>query len=93
MTTVAGDEALRDRVAILPGTLRHVSDRLPERLGGIVVLNALGHFEAAELEAFWQFAARRLVPDGQLLLGLQPPFEPVEIPRADSGESRIGELT
>jgi hypothetical protein len=38
-------------------------------------------------------AARRLVPDGQLLLGLQPPFEPVEIPQADSGESRIGELT
>lgn len=93
MTTVAGDEALRDRVTILPGTLGQVSDRLPERLGGIVVLNALGHFEEAELEAFWQFAARRLVPGGQLLLGLQPPFEPVEMPWTDFGESRIGELT
>lgn len=93
MTTVAGDEALRERVTILPGTLRQVGGRLPERLGGIVVLNALGHFEPAELEEFWQFSARHLVPGGQLVLGLQPPFEPVEIPWTDFGESRIGELT
>ena len=93
MTMVASDEALRKRVTILPGTLRQVGDRLPERLGGIVVLNALGHFEPAELEEFWQFAALCLVPGGQLVLGLQPPFEPVEIPWTDFGESRIGNLT
>ena len=93
MTTVAGDETLRKRVTILPGTLRQVSDRLPERLGGIVVLNALGHFEPEELEDFWPFAARSLVPGGQLVLGLQPPFEPGEIPWTDFGECRIGNLT
>lgn len=93
MTTVAGDEALRKRVTILPGTLRQVGERLPERLGGIVVLNALGHLEPAELEDFWQFAARRLVPGGQLVLGLQPPFEPVEIPWTNFGEARIGDRT
>ncbi|MEM9492341.1 MAG: class I SAM-dependent methyltransferase [Myxococcota bacterium] len=93
MTTVAGDEALRKRVTIVPGTLRQVGDRLPEQLGGIVVLSALGHFEPAELAQFWQFAAQRLVPGGQLVLRLQPPFEPVEIPWTDFGESRIGTLT
>ena len=93
MTTVAGDAALRRRVTILPGTLRQMGDRLPDRLGGIVVLNALGHFEAAELGEFWRFAAQRLVPGGQLVVGLQPPFEPVEIPWTDFGESRIGSLT
>ena len=93
MTTVAGDETLRKRVTILPGTLREVGDRLPERLGGIVVLNALGHFDPEELEAFWAFAAERLAPGGQLVLGLQPPFEPVEIPWTEFGESRIGSLT
>jgi hypothetical protein len=93
MTTVAGDESLRKRVTIVPGTLRQVADRLPERLGGIVVLSALGHFEADELDAFWQFAARRLLPGGQLVLGLQPPFEPVEIPWTDFGETRIGNLS
>ena len=93
MTTVAGSESLRRRVTILPGTLGQMADRLPEQLGGIVVLNALGHFEPAELEALWGFAARRLVPGGQLVWGLQPPFGPVEIPWADFGECRIGELT
>ena len=93
MSTVAADGALRERVTILPGTLREVSDRLPQALGGIVVFNALGHLEASELEGFWRFAARRLVPGGQLVLGLQPPFEPIEIPWTDFGESRIGELT
>jgi hypothetical protein len=93
MTTVTGDEALRKRVTILPGTLRQVRDRLPERLGGIVVLDALGHFEPAEIEELWVSAARRLVPGGQLVLGLQPPFEPVEIPWTDFGESRVGTLT
>lgn len=93
MTTVAGDEALRERVTILPGALRDVADQLPDRLGGIVVLNALGHLAPAELEELWQFAARHLVSGGQLVLGLQPPFEPVEIPWTDFGESRIGERT
>lgn len=93
MTTVAGDEVLRERVTILPGTLRQIGDRLPERLGGLVVLSALGHFEPPELEALWRFAARRLVPGGQLVLGLQPPLEPAEIPWTDFGESRIGTLT
>lgn len=93
MTTVAGDEALRKRVTILPGTLHEVGDRLPARLGGIVVLNALGHFEPAELEAFWSFAARRLLPGGRLVVGLQPPFEPVEIPWTDFGEVCIGSQT
>lgn len=93
MTTVAGNETLRRRVTILPGTLRQVADRLPDRLGGIVALNVLGHFESGELEAFWRLAAGRLVPGGQLVVGLQPPFEPVEIPWTDFGESRVGNLT
>ncbi len=91
MTTVAGNEALRKRVTILPGTLHQVGDQLPERLGGIVVLNALGHFDPAEFEGFWRFAGQRLAPGGQLVLGLQPPFEPVEIPWTDFGESRVGD--
>lgn len=91
MTTVAGSEALRKRVTILPGALREIGCSLPDALAGIVALNVLGHFEPAELDAFWRFAARRLQPGGQLVVGLQPPFGPTEIPWTDFGETRIGE--
>ena len=90
MTTVAADPTLRERVTVLPGTLGQCDDQLPDEVGGIVVLSALGHFEPTELEDLWQFAARRLVPDGQLVVGLQPPLAPFEIPWTDFGESRIG---
>jgi len=93
MTTVVSDEMLRRRVTILPGTLREAADRLPDRLGGIVALNVLGHFEPGEVEAFWRFAAGRLMPGGQVVVGLQPPFEPVEIPWTEFGESRVGNFT
>ena len=93
MTTVANDETLRKRVTILPGTLEQVAEQLPASLGGIVTFNALGHFKATELEAFWRFAADRLTPGGQLVLGLQPPFEPIEIPWTDFGEAHIGNRT
>ncbi|MEM7674518.1 MAG: class I SAM-dependent methyltransferase [Myxococcota bacterium] len=93
MTTVVSDDALRARVTVLPGTLGDNRDRLPKQLGGIVVLNALGHFEPSALSALWTFAAQRLAPGGQLVVGLQPPFEPVEIPWSDFGESKVGRLT
>lgn len=92
MTKVAGDETLRKRVTVLSGTFDQAVHRLPLRLSGIVALNVLGHFEPTELKLFWQFASQRLDPGGQLVVGLQPPFEPVDIPWTDFGESRIGDL-
>ena len=93
MAVVAADPVLRKRTTVLPGVLEEVADRVPQPWGAIVTINALGHFGEAGRAAFWALAGERLAPGGQVVIGLQPPAEPVEIGWTDFGSSVVGDLT
>lgn len=82
------DPELRERVTVLPGDLLRAE--LPPRLGALVAMNVIGHFDSAERRAIWQLLAERLLPGGRVVLNLQPPAEPVAVPLARLSELRIG---
>ncbi|MFC7329776.1 class I SAM-dependent methyltransferase [Marinactinospora rubrisoli] len=82
------DERLRSRVTVLPCGL--LDARLPDRLGAVVALNVIGHFPPADRQRLWETAARRLSPQGRVVLNLSPPHEPVRIPPARMADVRLG---
>ncbi|MGW7481895.1 class I SAM-dependent methyltransferase [Nonomuraea muscovyensis] len=82
---------LRERVTVLPEGF--LQARLPARLGAVVAMNVIGHFDPEERGAVWDLLADRLVPGGRAVVNLQPPTEPVAVPQFRSGEARIGRRT
>ncbi|GAA2891923.1 hypothetical protein GCM10020220_097600 [Nonomuraea rubra] len=79
---------LRERVTVLPEHL--LAAALPSRLGAVVAMNVLGHFDPAGRQAAWKMLADRLVPGGRAVLNLQPPAEPAAVPESRFAEVRIG---
>ncbi|PZG21021.1 class I SAM-dependent methyltransferase [Nonomuraea aridisoli] len=88
LARVDEDPDLRDRVTVLPNGLLQAT--LPPRLGTLVAMNVIGHFDPAERRTIWRLLAERLLPDGRAVLNLQPPAEPVAVPHTRFSELRIG---
>ncbi|MEV0611979.1 class I SAM-dependent methyltransferase [Nonomuraea sp. NPDC050404] len=88
LSRVSESARLRDRVTVLPEHLLEAT--LPDRLGAVVAMNVLGHFDAAGRQAIWAMLADRLLPGGRAVLNLQPPAEPVAVPETRFADVRIG---
>ncbi|WP_043618115.1 class I SAM-dependent methyltransferase [Nonomuraea candida] len=79
---------LRGRVTVLPGGLLDVT--LPPRLGAVVAMNVIGHFDPGGRRAIWRLLGERLLPGGRAVLNLQPPAQATAVPRTRFGELRVG---
>jgi SAM-dependent methyltransferase len=88
MARVHESPELRDRVAVLPSGLLQAA--LPPRLGAVVAMNVIGHFDLADRHAIWKLLRERLLPGGRAVLNLQPPAEPTAVPQTRFSELRIG---
>jgi hypothetical protein len=76
------------RVTVDPDDL--LSTRLPDRFGGFLAMNVLGHFTPQQRERIWALLAERLAPGSAALVNLAPPREPVAIGRALMSEFTVG---
>ncbi|WP_188190329.1 class I SAM-dependent methyltransferase [Nonomuraea sp. SYSU D8015] len=88
MARVNESPQLRERVTVLPSGLLEAT--LPRGLGAMVAMNVIGHFDPAGRRAIWELLAGRLLPGGRAVLNLQPPAEPVTVPRTRFSDLRIG---
>ncbi|MGR6919600.1 class I SAM-dependent methyltransferase [[Actinomadura] parvosata] len=88
LARVSESAELRDRVTVLPEPF--LAAVLPPRLGAVVLMNVIGHFDAAGRRAIWAVLADRLMPGGRAVLNLQPPAEPVAVPESRFADVRIG---
>ncbi|GAB2505226.1 class I SAM-dependent methyltransferase [Nocardiopsis aegyptia] len=67
-----------------------LSARLPERLGGLLAMNVLGHFTPHQRARIWTMLADRLAPGSAALVNLLPPHEPATIERVVMSELTVG---
>jgi hypothetical protein len=88
LSRVADDPGLRDRVTVDGDGL--LSTRLPDRIGGMVMANLIGHFSPHERDRLWEDLAPRLAPGAFVLLNLATPLKPERVERARMGEVRVG---
>lgn len=80
-----------DRVTVRPESFFDAT--LPERVGGAILLGVIGHFDSGERAAVLAELARRLPPEGAVLLDLQDLPIPVEVPAYVFTAATIGALT
>jgi len=90
MSRIAGDSALRRAVTVLPFSVEEA--QLPARLAGAVALGVIGHFDAAGVDRLLTRLAAALVPGAPFVVELQPPEEPIAVPRSRFARERVGQL-
>ncbi|GAA5037249.1 SAM-dependent methyltransferase [Thermocatellispora tengchongensis] len=88
LARVNEDAGLRERVTVLPEGFPQA--RLPGRLGALVAMSVIGHFDPADRGGMWDLLAERLAPGGRAVLNLQPPAEAVAVPEAQMADVRVG---
>ncbi|RKS09149.1 hypothetical protein DFP74_4878 [Nocardiopsis sp. Huas11] len=67
-----------------------LSARLPERFGGLLAMNVLGHFTPLQRARIWEMLAQRLAPGSVALVNLLPPQEPTTVERTMMSEFTVG---
>lgn len=78
LSRVHGEPDLARRVTVLDTDIQRAA--LPDRLGGVVAMNMIGHLERSDRRALWAVLASRLVPGAPAVLNLQPPEVAVAVP-------------
>ncbi|MFY7066966.1 class I SAM-dependent methyltransferase [Nocardiopsis changdeensis] len=89
LSRVADDPGLRERVTVDTDDL--LAAHLPERIGGMVMANLIGHFGPHERDRLWEDLAPRLAPGAFVLLNLPAPTEPRPVEQSPMSEVRVGE--
>lgn len=89
LSRVFEDPDLRSRVTADGDDL--LSARLPNRIGGLVAANLVGHFSPHERDRLWEDLATRLAPRAFVLLNLPAPVTPERVERTRMTELRVGE--
>ncbi|OYN90228.1 hypothetical protein [Parenemella sanctibonifatiensis] len=80
----------RDRVTVRPeGAL---TAPLPDHLSGVIMLGVFGHFAPSERTDLVTRLATRLPADAAILLDLQLPEYPTEVPRYPFADTHLGAL-
>ncbi len=85
---VAADPDLRARVTVLDTGL--LTAALPERIGALVAMNVLGHFDPPGRRRIWALLDDRLAAGGRAVLHLQPPYRPEGVPATPMPEVTVG---
>jgi hypothetical protein len=88
LAVAAADPDLRGRVTVLDTDLAGAP--LPPTLGGVLLMNVLGHFSAPERLGIWDLLAARLAPAGRALVTLYPPTSPQHVPSTPMSEVVVG---
>jgi hypothetical protein len=88
LSRVFEDPELRSRVTVDGDDL--FSAHLPDRIGGLVAANLIGHFGPHERDRLWEDLAPKLAPGAFVLLNLPAPVEPERVERTRMSELRIG---
>lgn len=81
----------RERVTLWPSDL--ASAPLPERIGGAVMLGVIGHLDPSARRELFATLSPRLSAGGTVLLDLQLPERPVDVPVGEFARGRVGDLT
>jgi hypothetical protein len=85
---VGSDPDLRGRVTVVAATAQDAP--LPDRLGGVVAMNMIGHLQPDHRRVLWRRIADRLVAGSPLVVNLQPPAEPAVVPETMFTSVRVG---
>ncbi|SHN45281.1 class I SAM-dependent methyltransferase [Cryptosporangium aurantiacum] len=88
---LGSEPAVRERVTVVAADAAGVE--LPDRLGGVLAMNMIGHLRPDDRRALWERIGARLAPGAPLVLNLQPPAEPVELPESVFVSVRVGGRT
>ena len=64
--------------------------QLPARLGAVVAMNVLGHFDSDQRKRIWTLLDERLAPGGVMVPNLQPPTTPAAVPETHGSTVCIG---
>lgn len=89
LSRVASSEDTRTRVTVDGADL--LSARLPERVGGVLAANLIGHLSPHERDSLWGDLGIRLAPGAFALANLPHPVVPERVERAPMSEVRVGE--
>lgn len=82
------DPSLAPRVNLIAA--RAETADLPERIGGVLALNMIGHLRPADRQRLWRRLAERLVPGAPLVVNAQPPARAESVPETEFHSVRIG---
>jgi hypothetical protein len=88
LARVHADEQLRSRVTVLADDF--LGARLPDRWGGMVAMNVIGHFDRFQRTRMWKLLDERLAPGGRAILNLLPPTTAVAVPETRGSAVRVG---
>ncbi|WP_306368705.1 trans-aconitate 2-methyltransferase [Nocardiopsis sp. CC223A] len=91
LSRAADDPGLRARVTVDGDDL--LAADLPDRIGGMVMANLIGHFSPHERDRLWEDLAPRLAPGAFVLLNLPRPTEPEPVERSRMSEVTVGGRT
>lgn len=87
-TRVMSVPGLADRVTVLPTDLAGAN--LPDRLGGAVAMNMLGHLTPDGRRDLWRLLATRLAPGAPVVIGLVPPDRVAAVPDTLFTKTQVG---
>ncbi|MDQ7909942.1 class I SAM-dependent methyltransferase [Phytohabitans sp. ZYX-F-186] len=90
LTRLAGDDLAR-RVTVQAADIAGMV--LPDRLGGVLAVNMIGHLAPDQRRAFWADLRPRLAPDAPLIVNVQPPPTPVTVPETPFTSVPVGRRT
>lgn len=89
MTRLTADPILRARVSVLPSGLFEAD--LPGRIGGLLMVSTLHHFDPAGRARLWRLLAERLTPGGLAAIEVQLPANG-RVPRSLVHRARVGDV-
>jgi hypothetical protein len=88
LSRLVADEDLRRRVTVQASDAQRMA--LPDRVGGVLALNMIGHLSAPERRKLWTDLRPRLAPSAPLVVNLQPPAEVTTVAETEFTSVPIG---
>lgn len=81
MARLMDDSGMAARVTVLAGNAETAD--LPDRLGGVLAMNMIGHLDPGARRELWRRIADRLAPGAPLVVNVQPPARAEAVPEAE----------